>query len=426
MKEAGIYQNAIRGCLFGGAAGDALGYPVEFMKENDIFSEYGSRGIQEYALDPKSGKALISDDTQMTLFTANGILTGETRLKLRGVGGMPHVYLPSSYQDWLYTQEMTFEESRKQPQEAVKWTTSWLLDVPELYAWRAPGNTCLDILHLQRYEKSQPDSFIRQPQSNSKGCGGIMRVAPMGLRKMRDIRRLDWEGAEIAAITHGHSLGYMPAAVLVHIIQRIVYPEKTQTLKEIVFEARDTVAEIFAGDEHLEKLIQIINLSVELSENKEKDIVNIHRLGEGWVAEETLAIAVYCALKYQNNFSAGLIASVNHNGDSDSTGAVAGNILGAVCGYGAIEEKWKTNLELSDVILEMADDLCYGGSITEYGHYKDLEWERKYVTHDNMRNKKIEFFLKVVKAGFLWTKRAVRRIKPSQHQSGSEVKGIKR
>ena len=413
MKETGIYQNAIRGCLFGGAAGDALGYPVEFMKENDIFSEYGPRGIQEYALDPKSGKALISDDTQMTLFTVNGILTGETRLKLRGVGGMPHVYLPSSYQDWLHTQEMTFEESRKQPQEAVKWTTSWLLDVPELYAWRAPGNTCLDILHLQRYEKSQPESFIRQPQSNSKGCGGIMRVAPIGLRKMTDIRMLDWEGAETAAITHGHSLGYMPAAVLVHIIQRIVYPEKPLTLKEIVLEARDTVAELFAGDEHLEKLIQIINLSVELSENEKKDIVNIHRLGEGWVAEETLAIAVYCALKYQNNFSAGLIASVNHNGDSDSTGAVAGNILGAVCGYEVIEEKWKTNLELSDVILEMADDLCYGCSMTEYGQYKDSEWKRKYVTHGYMRDKKNESFLKVMKAGFLRIKRAARRIKPS-------------
>ena len=78
------------------------------------------------------------------------------------------------------------------------------------------------------------------------------------------------------------------------------------------------------------------------------------------MAEETLAIALYCALRYEHDFSGGLIASVNHGGDSDSTGAVTGNILGAINGYDAIEDKWKTDLELSNVILEMADDLCYG------------------------------------------------------------------
>lgn len=74
MKQKTIDQ--IRGCLLGGAAGDALGYPVEFMGEKAIFLRYGKKGITEYELDPKLGKALISDDTQMTLFTANGLLAG--------------------------------------------------------------------------------------------------------------------------------------------------------------------------------------------------------------------------------------------------------------------------------------------------------------------------------------------------------------
>lgn len=144
------------------------------------------------------------------------------------------------------------------------------------------------------------------------------------------MKELDREAAEIAAITHGHSLGYMPAAVLVHIINWIVYPKKTQTLKEIVFEARDTVAEIFAGDKYLKELTDIIDRAVALSENQETDLSNIHKIGEGWVAEETLGIAIYCSLRYQNDFSAGIIAAVNHKGDSDSTGAVTGNILGAL------------------------------------------------------------------------------------------------
>lgn len=69
-----------------------------------------------------------------------------------------------------------------------------------------------------------------------------------------------------------------------------------------------------------------------------------------------LAIAIYCSLRYKDDFSSGIIAAVNHDGDSDSTGAITGNILGALVGYDAIEEKWKQNLELADIILEMADD----------------------------------------------------------------------
>ena len=66
-----------RRCLIGGAAGDALGYLVEFLDGKSIFQKYGKNGITEYSL--VNGVAEISDDTQMTLFTANGLLLGTTR-----------------------------------------------------------------------------------------------------------------------------------------------------------------------------------------------------------------------------------------------------------------------------------------------------------------------------------------------------------
>lgn len=381
IKDTEKYLDKIRGSLIGGAAGDALGYAIEFLDENNIFSQYGEKGIQEYVLDQTSGKALISDDTQMTLFTANGILIADTRLSMQGIGGIPHGYIKHSYQDWLRTQEMSFEESRKQPKGYMNGSISWLSDVPELYSRRAPGNTCISALMQQRAGRRLSGNFIDHPLNHSKGCGGIMRVAPLALKAYPyvQMKELDREAAEIAAITHGHSLGYMSAAVLVHIISRIVYPEKEQTLKEIVLEARDTAAEVFAGDKHLRELTKMIDKAVALSENKERDLDNIHQLGEGWVAEETLGIAIYCSLRHQNDFSAGIIAAVNHKGDSDSTGAVTGNILGAMVGYGAIDEKWKKNLELADVILEMADDLCHGCQMNEYSYYQDQDWIRKYM-----------------------------------------------
>ena len=49
---------------------------------------------------------------------------------------------------------------------------------------------------------------------------------------------------------------------------------------------------------------------------------------------------------------------MNHNGDSDSTGAVCGNILGAYIGYNAVPKKYKERLELHDLIVKVADHLC--------------------------------------------------------------------
>ena len=380
MKEQKNEQHLdkIRGCLIGGAAGDALGYAVEFMGENSIFARYGKGGIRAYELDRASGKALISDDTQMTLFTANGLLFAETRVAMRGIGGQPRAYMFLAYQDWLRTQTDSISQVQKEKSPYWK-NVSWLIDVPELYHRRAPGSTCLSALSGQRDENGC--DFIDYPPNHSKGCGGVMRVAPMGLKRYlyADIKTIDREGAELAAITHGHSLGYMPAAVLTHIVHQIVYSNRGMTLKEIVEEARDTVAEIFVGDRHLNELTSLINTAIALSENDKIDLDNIHTLGEGWVGEEALVIAIYCALRYQNDFSAGIIAAVNHNGDSDSTGAITGNILGAWLGFDAIDDQWKRDLELYDLILEMANDLCSGCQMSEYGDYDDPDWVRKYI-----------------------------------------------
>ena len=265
----------------------------------------------------------------------------------------------------MRTQEISFAESRKSPEHIY----SWLCDVPQLYSRRAPGLTCTGALRGK-------DEFA---SNNSKGCGGIMRVAPLALDYPKaDLKELDTEGGKIAAITHGHSLGQMPAAVLTHIIHRIVYPQSDLTLKETVLEARDVMAQIYSGDAYLKELTDVIDLAVSLAENKDSDLDNIHRIGEGRTAEETLGIALYCSLRYENDFSAGVIAAVNHKGDSDSTGAVTGNILGAIVGYERMEQKWKENLELADVILEIADDVGRGCQANGYSRYRDPDWERKY------------------------------------------------
>ena len=158
--------NRFRGCLIGGAAGDALGYAVEFLREEQIFSKYGENGITEYSL--RNGKAEISDDTQMTLFTANGLLLGTTRGMTRGIMGNYESYIQIMYKCWYRTQTESYPINED-------YLYSWLLNIPEFFSRRAPGMTCLSAI-----EHGAAGS-THEPINNSKGCGGVMRVAPIGL-----------------------------------------------------------------------------------------------------------------------------------------------------------------------------------------------------------------------------------------------------
>ena len=356
--------NTFKGCLIGGAVGDALGYVVEFLPASAIFQKYGENGITEYAL--SHGVAEISDDTQMTLFTATGLLVGTTRGMTRGIMGDYADYIAYSYRDWYRTQA----EEYPLPKE---YHYSWLVNVPELFHRRAPGNTCLSA--LEQGGNGTPEN----PINRSKGCGGIMRVAPIGLYfcdKQYTPEEIALIGAKAAALTHGHELGYIPAAMLTHIIARIAgYGD---SILEAVNDAMRVIPTLFSQAQHMDELLALLQNAIALSAERMDDLDAIRQLGGGWVAEETLAIAVYCALKHSDSFERGVIAAVNHDGDSDSTGAVAGNILGAALGFDAIPQKYLDKLELKDVILEIAEDLHCDCQISEYGPRDEL-WERKYI-----------------------------------------------
>ncbi|MBQ1904521.1 MAG: ADP-ribosylglycohydrolase family protein, partial [Ruminococcus sp.] len=139
-------------------------------------------------------------------------------------------------------------------------------------------------------------------------------------------------------------------------------------LADAVAEAVAAVGELFSGVKHIGYFTDMMNLAAELAKSDCKTIDAIHQLGEGLVAEEALAISVYSALKYEDDFDMALRTSVNHNGDSDSTGSITGNILGAYVGCEAIPLKYKDELELIGLITEVTDDLFGEG-----------DWESRYV-----------------------------------------------
>lgn len=330
-----------RGCLIGGAVGDALGYAVEFLRWRDIQKRYGVNGIQAYDLDVEAGGAIISDDTQMTLFTAVGMLISTVQGKSEQMAD----YIHKAYMDWYYCQRYP----RIMPPNNI----SWISNLPEMHAHRAPGNTCMSAL------RSKKKGTIETPINNSKGCGGVMRVAPIGLYFDYQDGTASRMGAEAAALTHGHELGYIPAAALTHLIS-LVSRDEHITLRNAVLMMRRSwqIDSLFKTDEYRQSFNQLIDAALGLSLTAEDDVAAIGQLGEGWVGDEALAIALYCALKYENNSEKAVIASVNHSGDSDSTGAITGNILGAYLGLERIPKRFLEHLELRNIILEVADDLC--------------------------------------------------------------------
>jgi len=353
-------RDRFRGCLIGGAAGDALGYAVEFLREGQIFSRYGAAGIQEYAL--TGGVAQISDDTQMTLFTATGLL----RAAADGTEDYAGL-INSAYLDWLKTQEM-----RRLPPRGK--SDSWLMNVSGLYSPRAPGNTCLAAL------RAGGGGTPEQPINESKGCGGVMRVAPIGLYfndRQKDIRSICRLGAEAAALTHGHTLGWLPAAALAQIIHEV--SQDSVPVPDAALHALTTVENMWPDTPDRRAFASLIRKAVDLSSSAVADLDAIHRLGEGWVGEEALAIAVFCACRHQGDIDGALKAAVNHHGDSDSTGAIAGNIVGAQVGLEGIPAKYTEKLELRDLIIEVADDLWQDRPISGCDGEADDVWEQKYL-----------------------------------------------
>ena len=363
------YIDRVRGCMLGGAIGDALGYQIEF--EVGILPRQVTRF--------KDGKGIISDDTQMTLFTANALLWRETRQVLRGIAMLPQWAIMLAYFNWLGTQQKVPEHDN----------ISWISKIPELNIIRDPGITCLSALE-ERFNGNDNYLLLDEPINDSKGCGAVMRVAPIGLYVRSD--KVGEVAAYSAAITHGHPLAILSSFVMARIISHIVVEdmEIDDAVKNAVSDMEKWQPYYYKNNRRhaldwateKDELKELINLARRLAREKRDDQEAIKQLGEGWVAEEALAIAIYSAVKYKDSFEEAVISAVNHDGDSDSTGAIAGNIIGAKLGLRAIPKYFVGNVELSDTILELADDIALGVPIDKSGDILDQKWLAKYLYCD--------------------------------------------
>ena len=325
----------IAACLVYGALGDALGADVEFDLWFQIRQRYGPLGVVSFPF-----HARFTDDTQMTLFTCEGLIRAR-RLLDDPVVVQDEVFF--AYLRWLVTQGDAWVHVPGAPASP----DGWLVAQSVLQVQRAPGLTCLSAL------RSHTPGTPEAPVNDSKGCGGVMRAAPAGFfaTSLEEAVEL---GCAVAALTHGHPDGYYPAGFLAGVIWLLL---AGVSLSRAVSE----VSALLASYPQAAGTLQAVSSAVAVGSPAMPNATQLESLGGGWVGDEALAIALACALPVAGgsaDVSEALCAAVNHSGDSDSTGSICGNLLGAEFGLWQVPASWLESLEGFELVALVAADVA--------------------------------------------------------------------
>ncbi len=324
-RHEGLPLIQLHASLLGGAIGDSLGADIEFISLAAIHRRFPD-GISD--LPPHMGlRGAITDDTQMTLFTAEGIIRAQVRGILKGICHPPSV-IHHALLRWYRTQG----GNPKVHTDGVG-----LINDPRLRVCRAPGNSCLSSLAASAH-------FGEPARNNSKGCGTIMRVAPIALMFPRDqVRSL---AIETSALTHGHPTGQLAAAAWAEMLADVAAGAR---LEECALRTAGSYARLAGGAE----TAWAIRAAIRAPRDGAGETVEA--LGGGWTAEEALSIALYACLA-GDTFEGSLLIAAVHGGDSDSTAAMAGNMLGLLDPATVLRHRWAEIVECADIISQIVRD----------------------------------------------------------------------
>ncbi|MGL5676244.1 MAG: ADP-ribosylglycohydrolase family protein [Cellulosilyticaceae bacterium] len=341
------------GCLLGGAIGDAFGAPVKFMKYDKIISTYGENGLDHFVIQTEGDKAIITDDTQLTLFTAEGLLRSISRSHEKHIERTKKdtaIVVFRAYLRWLYTQGLRTPNWSKESYDG------WLVKVKGLYGYREPGVTCLTALGKGIM------GTTHKPINNSKRCGTVIRIAPVGL--IEDEETVFDVGCMVGAITHGNPTAYLASGTLATLIYFIT---EGSSIEEAAHKAMEKLKMYDGHEETMESM----QLALQMSKDGEPTLEKLQAFGDGFMANEAVGMALYTALVHSNDFKKAIQFAINQSGNSNSAAAITGNILGAYLGRDGIDEELIEQLEMAKEINQMGKDLYTRLEETE-------EWYKRY------------------------------------------------
>ena len=307
-----LIKDKILGCYWGVALGDALGMPVEFKSIEDIRSIYGDDGIQN----PREN-AIWTDDTEMTFALTKSLL------------------LLGKVEEIKNLNEDTIGQTIAE--EFINW-----LNNPGY----APGVTTTGSVHFLKVHG--PKRWQDAGANDSKGCGTVMRAAPLGIWVANSLtpelplingpyHKLLFNVSKIQSeITHGHKAATAAALAGSYAV--------ALAINGIPPDKMINPIEKYCNHIHPDFENAMQRLKMSLTKRKdgtfETDLKALTYIGQGWVGEEAFAMALYSAIQYTNDLKTCLRISVNHDGDSDSVACIAGSVLGAFHGMSIIPKDW--------------------------------------------------------------------------------------
>jgi DNA ligase (NAD+) len=317
-----------RGSIVGLAVGDALGHPTEFVSSVAAIHARWGGPVVDFQRAGSHPAGTFTDDTQMTIAVARGLIR-------------------SGHAD-LDAMMKTLGE------EFVAWARS-----PENN--RAPGGTCLRGCSALKNGVAWRLAGV----ADSKGCGAAMRAAPVGLYFADDIDMMIRVAAAQSALTHRHptgiASGVAAAAAVAHVL-------RTGSLEGILDFTRDCVAKLdrdlllelgchppLADAIGNREMLAALDDTRAALEKETDDVCSL--LGGAWVGESAVATALWCVLKANGDFQESIVRGANSSGDSDSIATIAGSITGALHGLAGIAERYRTGVEKSGLLEEIASEL---------------------------------------------------------------------
>ncbi|WP_328399351.1 ADP-ribosylglycohydrolase family protein [Streptomyces sp. NBC_00390] len=329
------FRARVRGALLGGAVGDALGAGVAALTLDGIRAAHGPEGATDFV--PVHGRrGAVTAATQLTLFTVDGLIRAQVR---RDTGAWhPPTDLHRAYLRWAATQSDWGPDERRKD-------NGWLAREEWLYSRRDPSRASVTGLADENM-----GTLAAPKNPTARDAGAAVRSAPFGLLVGWEPQLVCQLAVECAAQTHGHPTAYLAAgafAVIVHGLARGETVDASVQRALALLAARPGHQPVTDG---LKEALGAVRQGI-------PGPTRVAALGEGHNAEDALAIAVYCVLVGED-IRHGLRLAVNHDGPSQTTGALTGALLGALHGETALPPAWLCELEGRSTLLEIADDFA--------------------------------------------------------------------
>ena len=319
-----LMKEKIKAVMIGHAVGDALGVPVEFCSREEL-TQAPVTTMTGYGRYPVPAGAW-SDDTSMAL----------AALDILSCGKINEFEIMVNFAMWL-------DEGRFTP-------TGECFDV---------GRTCMNAIHafVVRCRESQED-FDLQPDfdatecgargENDNGNGSLMRIHPFSLmiwykKEMR--QDLETIIDRASALTHAHERSKLACKIYTMILHELL----DHPTKESIAFALEKAKETYKSNPEFHHYARLF----------EKHFAKLatHKIKSSGYVVDTLEAAVWCLLT-TNSYKECVLKAVNLGEDTDTVGAIAGGLAGALYGYDAIPSEWKETLIKRNEIETLCQRAC--------------------------------------------------------------------